>query len=51
VKFRDPIGRQLIGALIKSNSQIDSEPLREWCERYGVRRASEIEYERTLVSK
>ena len=41
----------LIGALIESNFQIDSSPLREWCERYGVRRASEIEYERSLVSK
>ena len=48
-RFREPIGRQLIGALRQSNSQIDSRPLREWVEQHGVRRASEIEYERTFA--
>ena len=41
-RVRDPIERQLLGALRKSNTQIDDGPLRAWTERYGVRRASEI---------
>ena len=48
-RIKDPIGRQLLGALRRPNSQIDSRPLREWCGQHGVRRASEIAYE-TLAS-
>lgn len=44
-RIKDPIGRQLVGALRRPNSQIDSRPLREWCGQHGVRRASEIAYE------
>ena len=41
-RVRDPIESQLLGALRKSNTQIDDGPLRAWTERYGVRRAAEI---------
>lgn len=42
-RARNSIESQLLGGLRKSNSQIDDGPLREWTERYGVSRSSEIE--------
>jgi hypothetical protein len=41
-RVRDPIERQLLGALRKPNTQIDDGPLSTWAERYAVRRAAEI---------
>ena len=41
-RVRDPIERQLLGALRKPNTQIDDGPLGTWTERYAVRRAAEI---------
>jgi len=41
-QITEPIARQLLGALRKPNTQIDDGPLREWTERHGVRRASEV---------
>ena len=47
-RLQDPVERQLLGALRKPNTQIDDGPLRAWTERYGVRRASEIEADARL---
>ena len=41
-RITDPIAGQLLGALRKSNTQIDDSPLRKWAERNGVKRSSEI---------
>ena len=41
-RVRDPIERQLLGALRKPNTQIDDGPIGTWTERYAVRRAAEI---------
>ena len=41
-RVQEPIDLQLLGALRKSNTQIDDGSLRAWTERYGVSRASEV---------
>ena len=47
-KVTDPIARQLIGAHKNPSTIIDPWALREWAQRHGVERSSEIEYERLL---
>jgi len=49
-KVTDPITRQLIGANKMSSTEIDPTALREWADKHGVQRSSEIESAR-LMSK
>ena len=45
-KVEDPIARQLVGANKMSSTEVDPWALREWAEQHGLRRSSEIEFER-----
>jgi ectoine hydroxylase-related dioxygenase (phytanoyl-CoA dioxygenase family) len=45
-KISDPISRQLVGAEKDKESRVKPDALAAWTERHGVRRASEIEYDR-----
>ena len=47
-KVTDPIARQLIGAHKNPSTILDPWALREWAEQHGVKRSSDIEYERLL---
>ena len=49
-KTTDPIARQLIGGNKLPSTIIDPWALREWAEKYGVERSSDIEYERLMAS-
>ena len=44
-KVTDPIARQLMGAYKDPGTIIDPWPLREWAEKHGIKRSSDIEYE------
>ena len=48
-KATDPIARQLIGGNKMPSTIIDPWALREWAEKYGVERSSDIEYERLMA--
>ena len=50
-KVTDPIARQLIGGNKLPGTIIDPWALREWAEKYGVKRSSDIEYERVVDMK
>ena len=45
-KVTDPIARQLVGGNKMPGTIIDPWALKEWAEKYGVERSSDIEYER-----
>ena len=45
-KVTDPIARQLVGGNKLPSTIVDPWALREWAEKYGVERSSDIEYER-----
>ena len=47
-EVQDDIGRQLVDGLRTAGTRIDNRPLQEWCERYGVRRSADIEFEKRL---
>ena len=49
-KATDPIARQLVGGNKLPNTIVDPWALREWAEKYGVERSSDIEYERLMAS-
>ena len=48
-KATDPIARQLVGGNKLPNTIVDPWALREWAEKYGIERSSDIEYERLLA--
>ena len=48
-KVTDPIARQLVGGNKMSGTIIDPWALKEWAEKYGVERSSDIEYERLMA--
>ena len=50
-KVTDPIARQLIGGNKLPGTIIDPWALKEWTEKYGVERSSDIEYERLMASE
>ena len=45
-KVTDPIARQMVGAHKNPSTIVDPWALREWAEKHGVERSSDIEYER-----
>ena len=48
-KVTDPIARQLVGGNKIPGTIIDPWALKEWAEKYGVERSSDIEYERLMA--
>ena len=48
-KVTDPIARQLVGGNKMPGTIIDPWALKEWAEKYGVERSSDIEYERLMA--
>ena len=48
-KVTDPIARQLVGGNKMPGTIIDPWALKEWTEKYGVERSSDIEYERLMA--
>ncbi len=49
-KVTDPIARQLVGGNKNPSTIVDPWALREWAEKYGVERSSDIEYERLMAT-
>ena len=45
-KVSDPISRQLVGAEKDKESRVKPDALEAWTEKHGVKRASEVEYDR-----
>ena len=48
-KVTDPIARQLVGGNKMPGTIIDPWALKEWAEKYGVERSSDIDYERLMA--
>ena len=48
-KVTDPIARQLVGGNKIPGTIIDPWALKEWAEKYGVERSSDIDYERLMA--
>ena len=47
-KVTDPIAKQLVGGYKNPGTIVDPWALREWAEKHGLKRSSDIEYERLL---
>ena len=45
-KVEDPLARQLIGANKMSSTEVDPWAFKEWAEKHGLKRSSEVEIER-----